>query len=341
MAEKKRVHSIDDLIFIGAGPIGLFGAFYAGLRGVKTKLIESLPQMGGQLTALYPEKFIYDVPGFVGVQAKVLAQNLIDQAQRFEPAICTGEQVTNVQRHDGIWQIETDRAIHRCKAVILTIGIGAFEPKRLGDPAIDAYEGKGVHYFVPSAAAFKGQNVMVVGGGDSAVDWALMLEPVAKSVLLIHRRDQFRAHESSVAQLTASGVKVQTPYELVRLEGESRVERAVIVNNKSKEEQALPMDAVVFGLGFRSNLGPLADWGLELADGEVKVNSFKMDTNLPGVYAAGDVATYAGKIKLIATGFGEVAMAVNHACHYINPDARVDPGHSSNRTELETAGNRK
>lgn len=324
---------VDDIALIGGGPVGLFGAFYAGLRGLKTRLFESLPQPGGQLTALYPEKFIYDVPGFPRVQAKELVARLVEQAMQFNPQVMLNTPVTGLQQRPdgGIFVLTTARGVFFAKVVIVTAGLGAFSPKKLAAPGVAEFEGKGVHYWLDDLSRFRGRRALVVGGGDSAVDFALMLQPVARHVTLIHRRDGFRAHEQSVKQLYASGVEVLVFHELKRLEGGEAVERAVVFDNRTGAERVLDVQHVVFALGFSADLGPMREWGLELEDEAIRVNSFKMETAVAGVYAAGDIATYPGKVKLIATGFGEVATAVNNACRYIDPSLPVFPGHSSNR----------
>lgn len=321
-----------DLTFIGGGPTGLFGIFYAGMRHARTKVIESLPQLGGQLSALYPEKDIFDVGGFPRVLAKDLVANLQKQAFDANPdcTVVLEERVVSVSRdEDGNWVLETDKGNrHYTKAVILTAGIGAFEPNRLPNEDSHKYEGKGVVYNVVRPQDYADKNVLVIGGGDSAVDYALMLEPVAKSVTLIHRREGFRAHDASLTKLAESKVIVKTHYELKSLAGGDWVKEATIFDNRTRVEMTIPVDAVVIGSGFKASLGPIKEWGLELQGNQIVVNS-KMETNLPGIYAAGDICWYPGKIRLIATGFGEVATAVNNAKSYIDPGSAVFPGHSS------------
>lgn len=320
-----------DITIVGGGPTGLFGVFYAGMRHMKTKLIESLPQLGGQLTALYPEKFIYDVAGFPAVRARELVARLKDQAFAVNPdcRVCLGEQAVGLaRRDDGLWELTTTAGRHLTRTVVLAAGIGAFAPNRLPNPEAAAYEGKGLLYNVPTAEMFRGARVLVIGGGDSAVDYALMLEPVAGRVTLIHRRDRFRAHDASVAKLLASRVQVRLCHELQRIHGDGRVRGATIVDNRTGATTELELDYIVAGTGFKASLGPIQGWGLELKGNQVVVSS-RGETNLEGVYAAGDIAWYPGKVRLIATGFGEVATAVNNAKAYIDPGAHVFPGHSS------------
>lgn len=325
----QKDEQIYDITVIGGGPAGLFTAFYGGMRHASVKIIESMPHLGGQLAALYPEKYIYDVAGF----PKVLAQDLVDglkqQISHFDPRICLEEKVQNVEKKENnVFEITTDKGIHYARAVIITAGVGAFEPRRLENPEAANYEKANLHYFVTDLNSFKGQRVAVLGGGDSAVDWALMLEPIAKEVHLIHRRDKFRAHEHSVETLMNSKVNVLTSYELTQLQGNERIENVIIQHNATKQELTLDVDAVIVNFGFISSLGPIKNWGLQFDKGSILVNS-KMETNVPGIYAAGDIATYPGKVKLIAVGFGEAPTAVNNAITYINPDAKAQPHHSS------------
>lgn len=320
-----------DITIVGGGPTGLFAAFYAGMRGMKTKIVESLPQLGGQLAALYPEKYIYDVAGFPKVTAKDLVASLTEQAFQFPVTTCLGESVQTMERaDDGTILVHTQAATHRTQTVLITVGMGAFSPKKLDLPGLDAFEGKGLHYFVPQLSAFDGQRVLIVGGGDSAVDWALALSSRAAEVTLIHRRDRFRAHEHSIEQLKASSVRIMTPYELKSVAGNSAIEQAVIYHNKSMDEEHLEIDALILSLGFNPDLTLVEKWDLDLDGGGIVVNS-RMETSRPGIYAAGDIVTYPGKVKLIVCGFGEAATAVNNAATYINPDAKLFPGHSTNR----------
>lgn len=325
-----------DVTIIGGGPVGLFGAFYAGLRGMKTKIIEALPQLGGQLTAMYPEKYVFDVAGYQAVLAKNLAAELVKQGLQFDPTVALNEEVHDMEREDDLWKLTTPKGEHRTKTVVITVGMGAFSPKKLPLERLEEFEeGKGVEYTVLNLDDFRDERVLVVGGGDSAVDWANMLEPVAKSVTIVHRRDRFRAHEASVDQMRQSSVVVKTPYEAKALHGNGRLESVTIFHSRTKEEETLPVDKCIFSLGFTPDLSKVSRWGLELEDNSIKVNNFKMETNLPGVFAAGDIATYDGKIKLIATGFGEVANAVNYAVTLVDPTARVNPGHSTSRKDLK------
>jgi ferredoxin/flavodoxin---NADP+ reductase len=324
-----------DVTILGGGPVGLYAAYYAGFRRLRTKIVESLEALGGQITALYPEKWIYDVAGFPKVLGRVLVDNLAEQAVQYQPTLCLGETVGSlVTQPDRTIQVASERNAHLTKTLLITAGIGAFHPKTFKNPLIDSFEGRGLYYFVRSFQDFKDRRVLIVGGGDSAVDWALGLLGIARSITLIHRRDQFRAHEDSVHKMLTSSIQVKTFYELRRLEGTDRVERAVIYHNKTNVDETIEVDAVIASLGFLSTLGPIQGWGLELDHDSIRVNT-RMETNLTGVYGAGDIVTYPGKVKLIATGFGEAATAINNAAAYMNPKASVFPGHSSSQAVHE------
>jgi len=318
-----------DITIVGAGPTGLFAAYYAGFRGLRTKLIDSQPDLGGQITALYPDKFIYDVGGFPKILGKDLVTNLVEQASQYHPTICLNEQVRTLQRlDDGVLHVGTDLGDHRTKVIIVTAGIGSFTPKTFKRPELDQWIGRGLYFAVRSKEDFRGKRLLVIGGGDSALDWALGLVDYAREITLIHRRDGFRAHEDSVKKLYNSPIKVKVFYELKALTGDGQVRDAVIFHNKTRAEETLPVDTVLAFLGLLSNLGPIREWGMAIEGDAIVVNT-KMETTLPGVYGAGDIVAFPGKLKLIATGFGEAATAVNNAATYINPKASAFPGHSS------------
>lgn len=328
---------IKDLTIIGGGPTGLFAAFYAGLRGISCRIVDALPQLGGQLMALYPEKYIYDVGGLPRILAKDLANNMIEQGMQFGPELVLEAEVRDLLLEDGLIRLRTPRGDFLSKTVVVTAGKGSLNPRVLECPGWDEHfgnEGGGIHTHVRQPEDFRDRRVLLVGGGDSAVDWALGLHGVAREVTLIHRRDQFRAHKASVDQmreLAASGkISILTPYEVQHIEGDGGcVSAATLINNDSKEERRLEVDTVIALLGFKPDLGPISTWGLELEKSSIKVSQL-METNLPGVYGAGDIVHYPGKLELIATGYGEAAIAVNNAVHFINPKARVAPGHSTN-----------
>ncbi len=321
--------NILDITIIGGGPVGLFTAFYAGMRQASVKVIESLPQLGGQLSALYPEKYIYDIAGFPKVRAQELVDNLLKQMNQFEPSICLGESVESISRlSDRSFAITTNKGTHYSKAVIITAGNGAFQPRKLNIDSEKKYENKNLHYFVKDLKQFAGKKVVIFGGGDSAVDWALMLEPIAEQVTLIHRRDKFRAHEHSVEKLKDSKVEVLTPYIPLELAGADEIENVMVENTNSGETRLIPADDILVNFGFVSSLGPIKDWGLEIEKNAILVNS-KMETNIAGIYAAGDICTYEGKVKLIASGFGEAPTAISNAKVYIDPASKVQPLHST------------
>ncbi len=330
---------VRDLTIIGGGPTGLFAAFYAGMRGLNVRIVDSLPELGGQLMALYPEKYIYDVGGFPKVLAKDLVTGLIDQAMQFEPEIILDEEVRGLDREGDDWVLTCRTGTYRSRAVLIAGGKGAFEPRTLGCPGYDELLHKGVQYSVRDPELYRGKRVAIVGGGDSALDWALILKDLCQTVYLVHRRDGFRAHEASIAQLDAAieakQIDLLTFREVRSIHGEGTVESVTVFDNRTDEDQRLDVDAVLTFLGFKPDLGPIKNWGLDLADGKrIRVNQL-METNLEGVYAAGDLVDYDGKLDLIATGFAEAATAANNATRYVNPDARVNPGHSTSNAAFK------
>ncbi|MBO2943864.1 NAD(P)/FAD-dependent oxidoreductase [Paenibacillus sp. F411] len=322
--------SMTDLLIIGGGPAGMFAAFYGGMRQASVKLIESMPQLGGQLSALYPEKYIYDVAGFPKVTAQELVNNLSKQMDHFDTDIRLDEKVHTVEKAaERHFIVKTDKGEYHGKSVIITAGVGAFEPRRLELPNAAAFEERNLHYFVSDLRRFEGKRVLISGGGDSAVDWALMLEPLAAQVTLVHRRDKFRAHEHSVERLMSSSVQVITPTEITALHGEDQITKVTLTHIKSKEEQDIEVDDVIVNFGFVSSLGPITEWGIAIDNNSIVVDS-RMETSVSGIFAAGDITSYPGKVKLIAVGFGEAPTAVNNAKVYFDPDARLSPGHSTN-----------
>lgn len=320
-----------DVTIIGGGPVGLYGLYTAGMRQMKTKVIDALPELGGQVMAMYPEKYIYDVGGFPKVLGKTFIEGCKEQGLAEKPTVVLNETVTGMERRpDGTFRLITDKGEHFSKTVVFTVGIGAFRPKTLPAPGVKEFEGRGVSYFVTEMSRYDGKRVLIVGGGDSAVDWANMLKQRAAKVTLIHRRGEFRAHEGSVKEMMDGTVDVRTFHELKEVRGGDRVTGATIYDNRSKAETSLDVDEVILSLGFSADLGPIKDCGLQFEDDQIVVNT-RMETNIPGVYAAGDCVTYPGKLKLIAVGFGEVAIAVNQAKTFVDPKAKAFPGHSSTR----------
>ncbi|MGM8216777.1 NAD(P)/FAD-dependent oxidoreductase [Bacillaceae bacterium W0354] len=320
---------VRDITIIGAGPVGLFTAFYGGLRQADVQIIESLPHIGGQLTALYPEKYIFDVAGFPKIRAQELVDNLYAQVKPFNPEITLNQSVQEIEKvEENLLKLTTDQDVFYTKSVIITAGNGAFEPRKLKVDNAEQYESTNLHYYIQNLEAFRDKKVLICGGGDSAVDWALMLEPIAEKVTLVHRRNDFRAHEATVEQLKASSVEIITPYVPVDLVGEEKIEKVILQKVRADETIEVDVDDVIVNYGFISSLGPINNWGLEIEKNSIVVNS-KMETNIDGIYAAGDICTYPGKVKLIASGFGEGPTAVNNAKVRIDPDAKVQPKHST------------
>jgi len=323
---------IYDLTIVGGGPTGLFGAFYAGMRGLKTKIVDSLPELGGQLTALYPEKYIYDVGGFPKILAKDLSRALVEQALQFDPAVVLDEEVSELHREGTHLRLQGRESEHLTKTLLIAGGKGAFEPRHLDCPGYMDLLGSGVYYAVKDPEAYAGKRILIVGGGDSALDWALILKDKAEALYVAHRRDKFRAHEKTVSDLHEAcdqgDVVFKAFHELRAVHGTDRVEGVTLYDNRTDADETLKIDAVLCFLGFKPDLGPIQSWGVELEKNRILVNSL-METNLPAVYAAGDITQYAGKLDLIATGFAEACTAVNNAVHVIDPDARVNPGHST------------
>ena len=317
-----------DVLIIGGGPVGLFGAFYAGLRHMSVTIVDSLPELGGQLTALYPEKYIYDMPGFPKVLAKDLVARMVEQGLQFGATVRLDERCRTLEREGECWKLSTTRDAYLARTVIITAGIGSFEPRRLGLPEEARYLGKGLYYGVKERAAFAVPNLMIVGGGDSAFDWALALHESAGETTVVHRRDVFAAHEESVAKVLASPIKLKCFREVAALHGEDWLEAATLKDPRTGETERVPVQAMSVNIGFVADLGPLREWGLDLQGNRIRVNE-RRETNLPGVFAAGDIASYEGKLKLIATGVGEVCTAVNFAKTYLDPSAPLFPGHST------------
>ena len=324
---------ITDITVLGGGPAGLYAAFYGGMRERSVRIIDSLHELGGQLMALYPEKFIFDVGGFPKILARDLGRNLIDQALQFDPEVVLNEEVSELEQVDDLLVLRGKKGTYRTRTLILAGGKGAFEPLKLKCPGYEEFLNRGVHYAVSELAEYRDKRVLIVGGGDSALDWALELKNVAKDLLLIHRRGAFRAMERSVAELRVAAdtgeLSFRDHHEVREIQGSDRVESVVIFDNRSGEETTLQVDAVLTFLGFKPDLGPIRGWGLELKKNRVVVDQL-MRTNLPSVFAIGDIADYEGTLDLIATGFAEAAVAVSQVVRAVDPSARVNPGHSTN-----------
>jgi len=323
-----------DITIIGAGPAGLFAAFYAGMRQMKTKVIDALEEPGGQVAVLYPEKYIFDVPGFKKVLAKDLLKDLVDQAFQFHPTVVLGERVFGLNKTNGVFELTTDKGNkHYSKTVLVATGVGAFSPNRLEVPGVAEYEGRGVYYYVKDKSTFKDKRLLIVGGGDSAVDWALNLKDTAKQITLIHRRDVFRAHEQSVEELMKSGVDVKLFHEVKQVIGDKDgIKQVIVFDNRTNVEASLEIDAILVNIGFRADLGPIKNWGLNITGRQIR-STGNLETDIPGLYVAGDVAGPEGSVSLnlITTVHAQAALAVNVAKAFIDPNSKVFPGHSSER----------
>ena len=314
-------HEIFDVTIIGGGPTGMFSAFYAGMRELKTKIIETLPVLGGQVKIMYPEKNIFDIGAFPYIKGADLIAQLEQQLEPFGPTICLEESVLEIQKNeDNLFEIKTTEGIHYSRAILITTGQGSFEPRKLTFDYPEQYEDNNLHYYVKELETYRDKVVAITGGGDSAVDWALTLEPIAKKVYIIHRRDKFRAHEASISYLKKSSIEILTPYLPVELIGDEDHIHEVHLQKRRKDEfMTLPVDYLIVNFGFISENKQLKKWGLVNVHNSVVVNQ-KMASNVPGIYAAGDVTTFDGKVKLIATGFGEAPTAINSIIQYLNPD---------------------
>lgn len=325
-----------DITIIGGGPTGLFAMFYAGMRGATARIVDALPQLGGQLTALYPEKYIFDVGGYPKVLAKELVRQLVDQAAQFSQPSYLNQEVRSLEHDGGHFTLVTDSDRFVSRSVVIAAGIGAFTPRRLPQPFAEKWYGRGIYDVVTNPDDFRGQRVVIIGGGDSAFDWATQLVGRAASVTLVHRSDRYRAHAATVRELesaAAAGRAQLLPFhelaDVTSRDGADRIAGIVVRDIKHKTTRHLDADVVLPMLGYVSDMSPLADWGIVLVNDEIVVSP-TMETGRPGVYAAGDVTTYPGKLKLIATGFGEAAIAINQAVHWMYPQKKVEPGHSSN-----------
>ena len=317
-----------DITIIGAGPAGMFAATYARMRLAKTQIIESLEQLGGQVSTLFPAKQIYDVPGFAAVTGEKLIASLKEQTLEFKPDIFLGETVLNFTKTDEGFEIITNKRTTYSRSIIIAAGVGAFEPRRLALPEASQLENQKVHYFVKDLAFFQDKDVAIAGGGDSAIDWALELVDVARNVYVIHRREKFRALEGSLAKLQATSAKFITPYTLEKLTLTSEDRLTIDLQKvKTKEAQSLTVDHLLVNYGFVSDNKIINAWDLAMENRCIKVNQ-NLETSVPGIYAIGDIASREGKINLIATGLGEAPSAVNNALLYVYPEKR-QPAHST------------
>src|SRR4051794_12751615 len=327
---------IRDITVIGAGPVGLITSFWAGMREADSRIIDSLPEIGGQLTTLYPEKWIYDVPGHPRVLAKDLVEMLREQSvDQFDVPVHLETTADRVEyEDDGVLRLVTDKGDFLTRTIVIAGGHGAFEPKKLPGYDMTPWEGKGAHYLVGEKSAFAGKRVLIVGGGDSACDWTLNLLDTAAEITLVHRREGFRAHEVTVGEITEAAesgkVDLRVPYQIKDVVGNGSVERVTLFHSENEDDVVeVPCDAILLQLGFKTALGPLKEWPLEVEKGSIKVDQV-MKTSMDAVWAAGDITTFEGKLKLIATGFAEAAIAVAQAVHHIRPDTKIQPKYSTN-----------
>lgn len=330
------VHDLRDITIIGAGPTGLFGLFYAGMRQVSAQIVDALPEAGGQLTALYPEKFIFDVAGFPQILAKDLVKALLEQTRRFDGKIHLGQRITGLEKDGDHFVLVTETERFPTRSLVIAAGIGAFSPRRLPQACAEPWYGRGIYDVVTDPERFRGQRVVIIGGGDTAFDWGVQLLSRAANVSLVHRTDRFRAHDATVAEYRAaveagraSMFTFHELHDLVCKTGGERFSHLILRDVKAKSTREIEADVVLPMLGFVSDMGAIGEWGLQIVKDEIVVNT-QMETGRAGIYAAGDVTTYPGKLKLIASGFSEAAIAVNQAVHWIYPEKKVAPGHSSN-----------
>jgi thioredoxin reductase (NADPH) len=314
-----------DVAIIGAGPVGLFAVFECGMMRLKCHVIDSLEMVGGQCTALYPEKPIYDIPGFPKILAADLIENLKKQADPFEPVYHLGQQVMRLEKKEGEWHLQTSTGVTLiAKAVLISSGVGAFGPNRPPLENIEAFEGKSIFYYVKSREELRDKRLIIAGGGDSAVDWALSLSEIAKKVTVVHRRPKFRAAPESEAHLNRLAeqgvIDLVIPFQLDSLVGTAGLLQAVIVKSLDGEVKEIPGDILLPFYGLATHLGPIAHWGLHLNTTHIMVDPQNCSTNIPGIFAIGDIATYAHKLKLILTGFAEAAQAAHGIRSFIYPE---------------------
>jgi len=347
MSTNGKVHSVEldtdirDVTVIGGGPTGLITAFWAGMREASARIIDSLPEIGGQLTTLYPEKWIFDVPG----HPRVLARDLVEQLERqsveqFNVPVHLETTAARVEYEPDpddperqILRLVTDHGDLLTRTIVIAGGHGAFEPKKLPGFDMTPWEGRGASYLVGEKSHFLDKRVMIVGGGDSALDWVVNLTDTARSITLVHRREGFRAHEATISEVMqdveAGRVDMRVPYQIRAVTGDGGVEGVTLFHSETEEEVEVPCDAILLQLGFKTALGPLKEWPLEIEKGAIVVDPL-MKTSMEGVWAAGDITTFDGKLKLIATGFAEAAMAVAQAVHHIRPESKIQPKYSTN-----------
>ncbi|MGH6860601.1 MAG: NAD(P)/FAD-dependent oxidoreductase [Phyllobacterium sp.] len=329
-----------DVVIVGAGPVGLFAVFELGLLDLRAHVIDILDRPGGQCAELYPEKPIYDIPGLPEVTGQDLTDNLLRQIAPFDPQFHFSTMVTALEKQeDGRFRVETDAdEVFLAKVIVIAAGGGSFQPKRPPVPEIERYEGVSVHYAVRKIEAFRGHDVVIVGGGDSALDWTLNLEPVAKSVTLVHRRPEFRAAPDSVNKMWALEKEGRVKFrmgQLGSLEGADGQLSRVILKGGNEGEEVLEAGRLLPFFGLTMKLGPIADWGLNLDQNLIAVDTEKFETSEPGIFAIGDINTYPGKLKLILSGFHEAALMSHAAKRIIAPDERIIFQYTTSSTSLQ------
>ena len=312
-----------DILIIGAGPTGLFTVFEAGLLKLKCHLIDALPQAGGQCSEIYPKKPIYDIPGFPEILAGDLTNNLLEQCKQFEPGFTLGERAETISKDEnGMFVVVTSSGTkHQAPVIAIAGGLGSFEPRKPGLDNLNFYEGKGVEYIIKDPAIYKNKRIVIAGGGDSALDWSIYLADIAKEVTLVHRRNEFRGALDSLEKARElkkqKKINIITPAEITQLIGKEKLERIVIT--KDKVDTSIDLDHFIPLFGLSPRLGPIADWGLEIEKNAIKVDTFDYQTNVPGIFAIGDINTYPGKLKLILCGFHEATLMCQSAFKIINP----------------------
>jgi thioredoxin reductase (NADPH) len=329
-----------DVLIIGAGPVGLFAVFELGLLDIKTHLVDILDKVGGQCAELYPEKPIYDIPGLPMVTGQGLTESLMEQIKPFKPEFHLGEMVTTIENvGDPLFRISTDGGkMFEAKAIVVAAGGGSFQPKRPPIAGIEPYEAKSVHYAVRKMDAFRDKNLLIVGGGDSALDWTLNLQPVAKRLTLVHRRDEFRGAPDSVNKmrtLVASGAMDLKIGQVSALEGADGQLSAVTIKANDGSTTRVETEAMLPFFGLTMKLGPVSDWGLELDDELIPVDVSTFETNISGIFAIGDINTYPGKLKLILSGFHEAALMAQKAHHYVHPEKKLVFQYTTSSTSLQ------
>ncbi len=326
-----------DMVIVGAGPVGLFAVFEAGLLGMSCHLIDNLDKVGGQCAELYPDKPIYDIPALPVCMGQELVDRLMEQIRPFNPVFHLGQQAQRLERVEGRWRLTTSAGTRfESPVVVIAAGAGSFVPRKLPLPEAAAFEGRSLFYAVRRRDAFRGRRILVAGGGDSALDWFLALQPLAQDIALVHRRDQFRAAPDSVAKMRALVERGEARFiqgQITGLLGTDGQLEAVRIRTPSGEILH-PCDTLLAFYGLKMELGPLADWGLELEGGQIKVDTEAFETNLPGVFAIGDICTYPGKLKLILSGFHEGALMCQKAFKYCFPDKKLVFRYTTSSSEL-------